>query len=280
MENLRGRRALLTGAAGGLGGFIARALAKEGVDLVLSDLPSSDLAPLSTEVAAMGVRVESVLCDLSDPAERAGLVAKAEAVFGPLDILVNNAGLEFGGPFVEAVPEEIELIAAVNLVAVMDLTRQALPGMLERHNGHVVNIASMAGKIASPYLATYCATKHGVVGFTHALRAELGPRPVGVSAICPIFIERVGMYGRVEHLVPDPPPEMATMPPEAVGEAVLTAIRENRAEVKVTKGPAGALIGLYATAPGVFASLLNRRKPLRDFSRRFAAARDSLDSSN
>jgi len=277
MDHLRGRNALLTGAAGGLGAFIARALAAEGVNLVLSDLPSADLDPLTTELAGWGIRVESLVCDLSDSIERGGLVANAEAALGPIDILVNNAGLEFGGTFVEAKPEEIELITAVNLTAVMDLTRQALPGMLECRQGHVVNIASMAGKIASPYLATYCATKHGVVGFSHSLRAELGSRPVGISAICPIFITRVGMYGRIEHLVPDPPPEMATMPPEAVGEAVVTAIRENRAEIKVTTGPAGALVGIYAAAPGIFASFLNRRKPLRDFARRFAEARESLE---
>lgn len=277
MDQLRGRTALLTGAAGGLGAYIARALAAEGVDLVLSDLPSTDLGPIAGELTGQGVRVEQVPCDLSDPAERGRLVAKAEEAIGPIDILVNNAGLEFGGTFLEAKPEEIELIAAVNLTAVMELTRQALPGMLERRRGHVVNIASMAGKLASPYLATYCATKHGVVGFSHSLRSELGSRPVGVSAICPIFITRVGMYGRVEHLVPDPPPEMATMPPEAVGEAVVRAIRENRAEIKVTKGPAGALVGLYAAAPGLFATFLNRRKPLRDFARRFAEAREGLD---
>ena len=104
---------------------------------------------------------------------------------GPLDILVNNAGVEFGGSFVSPTEPELETIVQVNLWRVMDLTRIVLPGMLERGRGHVVNIASLAGKMPAPCLASYSATKHGVVGFTHALRAENGDEPVGFSAICP-----------------------------------------------------------------------------------------------
>ena len=117
--------------------------------------------------------------------ERLRLAAWAEEALGPLDILVNNAGIEFGGPFGGTTQAELEAIVAVNLLAVMDLTRLILPGMLERSRGHVVNIASLAGKVPRRYLASYAATKHGVVGFTHALRAELGTKPVGFSAICP-----------------------------------------------------------------------------------------------
>ncbi len=277
MENLRGRNALLTGAAGGLGGYIARALAAEGVNLVLSDLPSADLDPLAAELEGSGVEITKVPTDLSDPKERKGFFNRAEQSIGPIDILVNNAGLEFGGEFVEADPDEVELITAVNLTAVMELTRQALPAMLERRTGHVVNIASMAGKAPAPFLATYVATKHGVVGFTHSLRAEMGSKPIGFSAICPTFITRVGMYGRVEHLVPNPPPEMATRPPEAVGAAVVKAITDNKAEIKVADPVTGAVAGLYASAPGFVAGVLSRRKDAREFARRFAEAREGLE---
>ena len=145
-----------------------------------------------------GVQVEHTPADLTDADERRRLAAWAEEALGPIDILVNNAGIEFGGPFAGTTEAELEAIVAVNLLAVMDLTRLMLPGMLERRRGHVVNIASLAGKAPSPYLASYSATKHGVVGFTHALRAEHGREPVGFSAICPVFISRVGMYGRIE----------------------------------------------------------------------------------
>ena len=276
MIELRGANVLLTGAAGGLGGYIADALAGQGANLVLSDIPQADLSGRASELAARGVKVETVPADLANPDERARLIADAEWALGPIDVLVNNAGHEFGGPFTETTSEQINLISRVNLEAVMDLTLRAMPGMLERRRGHVVNIASMAGKLPSPYLATYAATKHGVVGFTHSLRLEYGSAPVGISAICPIFISKVGMYGRLEHLVGEPPPEMQTMPPEAVGEAVLEAIRENKAEVLVTKGPTKPLIGLYALSPGGVVSLFRRRRRVFEFAREFTDARKKV----
>ena len=270
---LRGSNAFLTGAAGGLGAYIARALAAEGVNLVLSDLPGADLDPLVEELSSRGIRVEVVPADLADPEERQGLFARAEDALGPIDILVNNAGVEFASPFTEQTPEQVDLITAVNLAAVMELTRQALPAMLERRRGHIVNIASMAGKTVAPYLATYSATKHGVVGFSHSLRTEIGAEPVGISAICPIFISRVGMYGRLEDEMPEPPPELATLPPETVGEAVVKAVRENRAEVLVAKGPSRPLIVLYAFAPQFATRLVRRRSRVLEFARDFAEVR-------
>jgi short-subunit dehydrogenase len=270
---LRGANAFLTGAAGGLGAYIARALAAEGVSLVLSDLPDAGLDPLVDELTAGGVKVEVVAADLADRQERQGLFDRAEEALGPIDILVNNAGVEFASPFTDATPEQIDLITAVNLAAVMELTRQALPAMLERGRGHIVNLASMAGKTAAPFLATYSGTKHGVVGFSHSLRTEIGPEPVGISAICPIFISRVGMYGRLEDELPEPPPELATLPPEAVGEAVVKAVRENRAEVLVAKGPTRPLIFLYAVAPQLTSRLVRRRRRVLEFARDFAEVR-------
>src|SRR3954453_4224977 len=127
MRELRGRNALLTGAAGGLGGYIARALAAEGVNLALSDLPGADLEPLAEELRARGARVEIVAADLADAEERGYLFARAEEALGQIDILVNNAGVEFASPFTEAAAEQIDRITAVNLAAVMELKRQALP---------------------------------------------------------------------------------------------------------------------------------------------------------
>jgi short-subunit dehydrogenase len=163
----------------------------------------------------------------------------------------------------------------VNLIALMDLTLLAVPGMLERGRGHVVNLASMAGKLPALYLATYGATKHGVVGFTHALRAEYLDTPVSFSAICPIFISRVGMYGRHEHKHGEPPPGLKAAPPEAVGEAVVEAVRDDRAEVVVTRGPIRPLLALYAAAPGLAIKLLNRRDT-RKFAEDYARARGRL----
>ena len=172
MEQLRGRNALVTGAGGGLGAYIARALAGEGVNLAVTDLPGSSVDGLSAELRTRGVHVEHAPADLTDRDERRRLASWAADALGPIDILVNNAGVEFGGPFLDTSPEQLELTVAVNLLAVMDLTRLLLPGMLDRRRGHVVSMASLAGKIPPPQLASYGATKHGVVGFTGALRAR------------------------------------------------------------------------------------------------------------
>jgi short-subunit dehydrogenase len=268
---LRGTNALLTGAAGGLGRYIARALASEGVNLALSDLPSVPIDDLVEELRPREVTVESLPADVTDTAGLEMLVRDAEEAVGPLDILVNNAGIEFGGGFEHQTREELETIAAVNLVAVMELTRAALPGMVERGRGQIVNVASIAGKGAFPYLASYCATKHGVVGFTHSLRAEYAGSGVGFSAICPIFINRVGMYARIEADAPEPPGPLRPLPPEDVGTAVVDAIRHDRAEVLVSRRPKWLLPALSALSPRTAAWLLNRRR-FREFADGYADA--------
>ena len=273
MRELRGRNALVTGAAGGLGGFIARALAAEGVSLVLSDLPEAPHDDLIEELRGRGVTVEWVPADLSDRAEVEGLVGRAEEALGPLDILVNNAGLEFGGEFEKVAPAQIDALLRVNLLAPMITTPAAIPRMRERGGGHIVNIASLAGKSFAPYLATYSGSKHGVVGFTHSLRAELGSEPVGFSAICPAFISRVGMFGRLEGR-PEPPPGLRALPPEHVGEAVVRAIRGNRAEIVVASPAIRPLIALSALAPRI-AARLGRNRRAREFAEDFKRAREA-----
>ncbi len=275
MEELRGRNALVTGAGGGLGGYIARALAVEGVNLALTDLPEAPVDGLAAELRSRGVRVEHVPADLTERDERHRLATWAEEALGPVDILVNNAGVEFGGDFLRTTPEELEAIVAVNLLAVMDLTRLVLAGMLERGRGHVVNLASLAGKVPAPYVATYAATKHAVVGFTHSLRAEYGAEPVGFSAICPTFVSRVGMYGRLEaELEPGPTP-LGTLSPESVGEAAVRAIRDNLAEVVLGPLLVRSLIPLYAVWPRLATRLAGNRR-VREFAERFAKARGRL----
>jgi short-subunit dehydrogenase len=268
---LRGTNALLTGAAGGLGRYIARALAAEGVNLALCDLPSAPMDDLLQDLRPHGVRVESVPADLTDTAGLGTLVRHSEDAIGDLDILVNNAGLEFAGGFNHHTREELERLVAVNLLAVMELTRVVLPAMLERRRGHIVNIASIAGKGPFPYLASYCGTKHGVVGFTHSLRAEYRGAGVGFSAICPIFISRAGMFGRIETDAPDPPGPLRPLPPETVGAAVVDAIEHDRSEILVSRRPKRLLPAVSAVAPGAVAWLLNRRR-FREFADGYAAA--------
>lgn len=272
MKDLRGKNALVTGAAGGLGQFIARALAAEGVNLALSDLPAADLSEVRGEVRGSGVTAESVPTDLTDIPGLESLVRHAEEAVGPLDILVNNAGVEFTGAFTAHTREELETITALNLLAPMELIRAVLPGMTERGRGHVVNIASIAGKAPMAYFSTYNATKYGLVGLTHSLRFEYGDEPIGFSAVCPGFISRVGMLGRVEDQV-EIPAAMGTMPPEAVGAAVVKAIVENKPEVLVVKRPIRPLIMLAAVAPRA-AIRLSERVNAGKMARSYAEVRN------
>lgn len=276
MVELRGARALVTGAAGGLGGYITRALAREGVQLALSDLPAADLEPILAEAHRAGVQAHAVPADLAQPAERERLVREAEQAIGPLDILVNSAGLEFGGAFTKTTREEIEAIVTVNLTAVMDLTRMVVPGMLERRRGHVVNLASLAGKVPAYFLASYAATKHGVVGFTHALRAEYADEPVSFSAICPGYVAEVGMYARAEREMDlEPPPGLRPVAPQRVAEAVLVAVHQDRAEMIVNRGPIRPLAVLYWLSPKTAVRLLASRR-MREFAEDYARARSRL----
>jgi short-subunit dehydrogenase len=276
MVQLRGARALVTGAAGGLGGYISRALASQGANLAVSDLPGSEIEARADELGRMGVEARAIAADLTDSAERERLVRDATEAIGPLDVLVNNAGVEFGGAFTKTTREEIEAIATVNLIAVMDLTWLVLPGMLERRRGHIVNLASLAGKIPSVFLVTYAATKHGVVGFTHSLRAEYADEPVSFSAICPVFVAEVGMYARAEaEMDTEPPPGLRPVPPQRVADAVLEALREDRAEVIVNRGPIRPLAVLYWLAPKTTVRLLGNRR-MRQYAEDYARARGRL----
>jgi short-subunit dehydrogenase len=276
MVELRGARALVTGAAGGLGGYISRTLAEQGANLVVSDLPGSGIESRAEELARTGVEARAIPADLTDSAEREGLVRHAAEAIGPPDVLVNNAGLEFGGAFTKMTRDEIEAVATVNLIAVMDLTWLVLPGMLERRRGHIVNLASLAGKIPSVFLATYAATKHGVVGFTHSLRVEYADEPVSFSAICPVFVADVGMYARAEtEMDTEPPPGLRPVPPQRVADAVLEAVRDDRAEVIVNRGPIRPLAVLYWLAPKTAVRLLDNRRT-RQYAEDYARARGRL----
>ena len=248
MVQLNGANALVTGAAGGLGRYISRALAAQGANLALSDLPGDGLEARRAEVAAFGTTVEAVGADLTKQKQRRELIPRAEEALGPIDVLVNNAGVEFVGPFADAPLSQVDQITKVNFLTPIELSRIVLPGMLERRRGHIVNIASLAGKSTLAFFHTYNATKYGVVGFSHSLRHELTDEPVSVSVICPGFIEREGMYGRVESEVDGDNP-LGSSPPEKVGQAVVRAINDDRAEIIISARPVRPLIALSAAFP-------------------------------
>jgi short-subunit dehydrogenase len=249
VEDLRGATALLTGAAGGLGRHIARALAAQGVRLALSGRQAGPLDELCRELRGRGAWAEPVLADLADLEQAAALVARAEETVGPLDLLVNNAGLEVAGPYPGFTDDQLALIANVNLTAPMVLTRHALPGMLTRRRGHIVMVSSLAGRSGIAYNALYATTKAGLVGFTRSLRAELADTPVGASVVCPGFVAQDGMYARMQALGVSAPLALRAVPPERVAHAVLEAIAHDRPDVLVSGWPMRPLLAVQELAP-------------------------------
>jgi short-subunit dehydrogenase len=236
VKELRGKTALVTGASRGIGAHIARALASEGMRLVLAARSAEALEGIAAELRARGAEVVTIPADL---ARRDQIEALAERA-GGLDVLVNNAGLELAAAYHTVAPETIDELIAVNLTAPMILTRLLLPGMIARGGGHVVNISSLAGLVGTPYGEVYCATKHGLVGFTRSLRAtaEAEGYGVGASVICPGFISDEGMFADAAGGAGvEAPALLGTSPPEAVAKAVVRAIVRDEPEVIVNGRP-------------------------------------------
>jgi short-subunit dehydrogenase len=254
MNNLSGCTAILTGATGGLGPHIARALADQGSNLVLAFLPGEDAGPARPLGAS--TRVVSVPTDIRDSSALERLVSRAKREFGAVDILVNNAGIETILPYHRLRVDDIEQIVRVNLVAAMILTWMVIPEMLQRGRGHIVNISSLAAKTGAPCSEPYIAAKAGVIGFTESLRAEYRGTGVSASVICPGFIE-TGIYKRlVDETGFEAPRAFGRSSPEAVGRAVVDAITKDRPEIIVNPGPTRLLTGLAELSPSVGAAIV------------------------
>jgi len=185
MFDLTGRKALVTGATGGLGQAIARALHAQGATVALSGTRPAALEALAAE---LGERASPVAADLSDKDSVEGLVPAAEAAIGPLDILVNNAGITRDNLFMRMKDEEWEQVIAVNLTAAFRLSRAAVKGMMRRRSGRIVNIGSVVGSTGNPGQGNYAAAKAGLVGLTKALAGEVASRGITVNCIAPGFI--------------------------------------------------------------------------------------------
>jgi len=221
---LSGRSALLTGATGGLGRAIAKALAGRGAELILSARRQEALDALLAELPGEGHR--TLVADLSEP----GAAEKLAAEAGEVDVLVANAGLPGAGLLPEFSPEQVTRALRVNLEAPMLMARALYPAMVERGSGHLVFVSSLSGKVASPRTSVYNATKFGLRGFAFGLRTDLGPQGVGVSVVSPGFIREAGMFAEAGA---KPPPGMGTGTPEQVGAGVVKAIERDKVEVVV-----------------------------------------------
>ena len=186
MFDLSGKTALVTGASGGLGGAIARALHARGARVILSGTRQAALEILAEE---LGDRAPVIACDLSDPAAVDSLVGAAEAAGGaPLDILVANAGITRDGLLLRMKDEDWAAVMQVNLESYFRLSRAALRGMMRRRAGRIIGITSVVGVTGNPGQTSYAASKAGMIGFSKALAQEVASRNITVNCVAPGFI--------------------------------------------------------------------------------------------
>ncbi|HYP53319.1 MAG TPA: SDR family NAD(P)-dependent oxidoreductase [Pyrinomonadaceae bacterium] len=188
---LKGRLAFITGGGRGIGRAVALALAREGACVAVAARTETEVARVAEELrAACGVEAAHVVCDVSDAASVARAFSFVAETFGRApDILVNNAGLAESAPLARISDDFWQRHLAVNLSGTFYCMRAALPPMVERGWGRVINMASVAGKTGSAYIAAYAASKHGVLGLTRSAAVEVAAKGVTVNAICPGYVE-------------------------------------------------------------------------------------------
>jgi short-subunit dehydrogenase len=243
---LRGSNVLLTGATGGIGHAIARALHARGASLVLTGRRAEVLEPLAAEVAGRATAV-----DLGNREQLDRLLADA----GDIDVLVANAALPASGDVLEFSVEQIDKALEVNLRAPMVLSRVLAERMTARGRGHIVLISSLAGKSSQPASAIYSATKFGLRGFGQGLRGDLAPRGVGVSVVFPGFIRDAGMFHESGAQLPK---GVGSSTPEEVAAAVVKAIEDDKGELDVAPLSMRAGAVFASIAPGVSAKVAKR----------------------
>jgi 3-hydroxybutyrate dehydrogenase len=187
---LKGKTAIVTGSTSGIGLGIARALAAEGVNVVLNGFGDPDqIRQIRSELeSTYGVRTIHSAADMSRPAEIHTMVVEAAKIFGSVDILVNNAGIQYVAPVDEFPPEKWDAIIAINLNSAFHTIRAALPGMKANGWGRIVNVASAHGLVASPFKSAYIAAKHGLVGLTKTVALETAGKGITCNAVCPGYV--------------------------------------------------------------------------------------------
>ncbi len=232
--SLAGRVVVITGGARGIGKATATALAHRGCKIAIGDL---DLAEAEHTVSELGTDSLALSLDVTDRDSFENFLAQVEERLGPIDVIVNNAGIMLLGAFEEETDDAMRRMIEINLVGVLLGTKLVLPGMKKRGRGHILNIASQAGKYGAPGGATYSATKHAVIGLTEAVRGEAAGSGVDFSWVAPFVVDTQLGAGAKQMR------GMGLIAPETVAEAIVEAIETGRVEVWVPRRTRAIMVG-------------------------------------
>jgi NAD(P)-dependent dehydrogenase (short-subunit alcohol dehydrogenase family) len=245
--DLRGRTAVVTGAAGGIGRGIAVALARRGCHLALADIDDAALAETAAGIASKGdpkdkIRISRHHLDVADHAAIAALPARVTAEHGAVDILVNNAGVAVGGTFLEIAVSDFDWLFSINFWGVVRMTRAFLPLLQNSDDARLINISSLFGLIAPPGQTAYCASKFAVRGFSEALRHELDGSTVGVTVVHPGGVATsIANNARLPRSLSEEEAakrressnSLLTMPPEMAGEIIVRGVEKRKPRILV-----------------------------------------------
>jgi all-trans-retinol dehydrogenase (NAD+) len=224
VSRIKGKTVLITGGASGIGYLVGRQLLREEAkSLILWDIQEEALNRVVREFSDQGYRVSGFPVDVADLGQVQRVVRDMETQGLAVDLLINNAGIVVGKEFSGHSHEEIERTMRINSSAPMHLTRELLPGMLERGQGHIVNIASAAGLVSNPRMSIYCASKWAVIGWSDSLRLELeqAGSAVKVTTVLPYYID-TGMFAGVRS------PVIPILQPDYVATQIVEAIKKDR----------------------------------------------------
>ena len=246
MEELRGKRALVTGAAMGMGKSLSRQLLLEGVRVAIADIREEALEVAREEFDRLG-DVAAFQCDISDRQAVYDMAGKVKEEFGAIDLLVNNAGIVKAHPIMEKPDELIEKTVAVNLMALFWTAKAFLPDMMSRGSGHIVNMASAGGILGVPYISDYCATKFGAIGLTESLRQEMaltGFKKIKFTYVCPNTVG-TGMFAGNK-----PVKGTRMLEPDDVATKIIKGIKRGKARIYVPASVhAAALLKVILPVP-------------------------------
>jgi hypothetical protein len=244
---LSGRTVAVTGAARGIGLATATALAAGGATVVLGDVDVELATSEAERIGGVGLAL-----DVTNEDSFAAFLAAAERHGGRVDVLINNAGIMPTGPFVAQSPELVERMFAVNVIGVMRGTRLALPAMLARSDGQIVNVASVAGRQVAAGMAAYCATKHAVVGFTRALQREHHSSGVRFTLVMPSFTRTRMTAGAASGRVP-------VADPADIARGIRAAVVEPRDELILPRSASVLVNAFERLLPRAAADAIARR---------------------